>query len=284
MFLRNLLQHAQKSLTRRPAPTELETRLGHVFKDRSLLEMALTLPSYRMETQGAAPDNQRLEFLGDAVLGFITAQLCYEAYPDIDEGLLTSLRTQMASGRRLADVARSLNLGPCLRMSRGEERQFGRNRDGALSDALEALFGALWLDGGLPVARDAVLRLIGIPEPTASADEEDNPKGRLQIFIQQNRLPLPEYSVVEKNGPTHEPNFRIRVTCNDISAEAEGRSKRIAERLAAEQLLGLLQAQGEQGRLNREDSTGKCVEEEKQGRLNREDSTGKENLEIENEK
>ena len=229
-----------------PATTELEEHLAYTFNDPALLETALTLPSFRVESGDGCADNQRLEFLGDAVLGMICAQLLYDAHPGFDEGMLTNLRSQMASGRALAAVAREINLGAHFRIGRGEERQGGRDREGALADALEAVFGAIWLDGGLDAARNTVLCLIGIPSPDDPPDEEgENPKGNLQEYVQQNGLPLPEYTVLEVGGKTHEPNFRVRVGCGGLEAEAEGRSKRIAERLAAAQLLELLQAQEE---------------------------------------
>ena len=223
--------------------SELEVRIGYTFKDRALLEMALTLPSFRMESQGASPDNQRLEFLGGAVLGFVSAQLLYEAYPDVDEGSLTVLRSQMASGRNLAAVARTLNMSGSLRIGRGEERQIGREREGALCDALEAVFGALWLDGGLQAVREAVIRLIGIPPPDVQGEEPENPKGVLQEYVQQHKLPLPDYTVVEITGPTHAPVFHVRARCAGVEAHAEGSSKRVAERSAATQLIEKLTAQ-----------------------------------------
>ena len=225
-----------------PTIADLEDELAYTFNDRSLLETALTLPSFRVESEGFYPDNQRLEFLGDAVLGLVCAQLLYESHPDIDEGILTSLRSQMASGRALAAVAREINLGAHLRIGRGEERQGGRDREGALADSIEAIFGAIWLDSGrIDAVRDTVLCLIGIPSPDEAPDEDgENPKGNLQEYVQQNGLPLPEYEVIERGGLVHEPNFRVRVVCDEYEAEAEGRSKRLAERLAAAQLLEIL--------------------------------------------
>jgi ribonuclease-3 len=224
-----------------PSPIAiLEDSIAYTFSDRSLLEMALTLPSYRIDSQGECPDNQRLEFLGDAVLGLVCAQLLYETYPDIGEGPLTTLRSQMASGRTLADIAREIQLGACLRIGRGEERQGGRERDGALADALEALFGAIWLDGGIDAVRNTVLCLIGIPAPDSCDDNNRNPKGELQEYVQQHGLPLPEYAVIDTSGPTHAPSYCVRVSCNNLEAEAEGGNKRLAERNAAELLLEML--------------------------------------------
>ena len=221
-----------------PPIAELEDSLAYTFNDRALLELALTLPSFRTESQEECGDNQRLEFLGDAVLGLVCAQLLYAAHPGLDEGQLTNLRSQMASGRALAAIAREINLGAHLRVGRGEERQGGREREGALADSLEAVFGAIWLDSGVDAVRDTVLCLIGIPSPGDAPDAEgENPKGALQEHVQQNGLPLPEYTVLEVGGLTHAPSFRVRVQCDGLEAEAEGRSKRLAERLAAERLL-----------------------------------------------
>ena len=229
-------------LTDPPALRELEDNLAYTFNDPSLLETALTLPSYRVESgDGDCEDNQRLEFLGDAVLGLVSAQLLYDIHPGLDEGRLTNLRSQMASGRALAAIAREINLGAHFRIGRGEERQGGRNRLGALADGIEAVFGAIWLDGGLEAVRNTVLCLIGIPPIDGGLDEwAENPKGNLQEYVQQNGLPLPEYEVVETGGMVHEPSFRVRVSCNGLEAEAEGSSKRLAERLAAAQLLEIL--------------------------------------------
>ncbi|MCL1888647.1 MAG: ribonuclease III [Kiritimatiellaeota bacterium] len=232
-----------------PAPpdlSELEADIAYVFHDRSLLEMALTLPSYRVDAMGQCPDNQRLEFLGDAVLGLLCAQLLYDAYPCDGEGRLTNLRSQMASGRSLAGIAREINLGAHLRVGRGEERQGGRSREGALADALEAVVGAVWLDGGLDAAREAVLCLVGIPSPDASGEGFANPKGDLQEYVQQNGLPLPVYEVVNRDGPTHAPQYCVRVSCDGEEAEGEGGTKRLAEQQAATLLLEMLRAKMEE--------------------------------------
>jgi len=240
-----------------PPLQELEENLAYAFKDPSLLETALTLPSYRVENNDECEDNQRLEFLGDAVLGLVSAQLLYDANPGLDEGRLTTLRSQMASGRALAAIAREINLGAHFLIGRGEERQGGRDRIGALADALEAVFGAIWLDGGLEAVRVTVLYLIGIPSMEGGADEwAENPKGDLQEYVQQNGLPLPEYEVVETGGQVHEPRFRMRVVCNGFEAEGEGSSKRLAERFAAAHMLELLREGGDEGDAGDEGDTG----------------------------
>jgi len=244
-------------LTDPPPIRELEENLAYTFKDPSILETALTLPSYRVENNDECEDNQRLEFLGDAVLGLVSAQLLYDAHPDLDEGRLTNLRSQMASGRALAAIAREINLGAHFLIGRGEERQGGRDRIGALADALEAVFGAIWLDGGIEAVRATVLCLIGIPSLEGGPDEwAENPKGELQEYVQQNGLPLPEYEVVETGGKVHEPRFRMRVRCNGFEAEAEGTSKRLAERLAAAQMLELLSEEWEEGDEGEEEEKG----------------------------
>jgi len=229
-----------------PPIQELEENLAYTFKDPALLETALTLPSYRVENNDECEDNQRLEFLGDAVLGLVSAQLLYDAHPGLDEGRLTTLRSQMASGRALAAIAREINLGAHFLIGRGEERQGGRDRIGALADALEAVFGAIWLDGGIEAVRVTVLCLIGIPSLGDGIEGGDeNPKGSLQEYVQQNGLSLPEYEVVDTGGQVHEPRFRMRVRCAGLEAEGEGASKRVAERLAAAQLLALLREDGD---------------------------------------
>jgi ribonuclease-3 len=219
----------------------IEKRIGHRFRRRDLLLAALTHPSYRAEEGEAASDNQRLEYLGDAVLGLLAAQHIFERHADADEGRMTDLRTRVINGAALAEMARGIGLGDHLRMGRGEDRAGGRGRAGMLADAFEALLGALWLDGGLRAARRLFDRTV-LPrlEAQAVAADTGNPKGELQEWAQSRRLSGPAYACLAVNGPAHAPVYRVRVTVGERGAEADGPTRRGAEALAAAVLLAQL--------------------------------------------
>jgi ribonuclease-3 len=217
----------------------LERAIGHRFRDRKLLETALTHASYRVEQGGAGADNQRLEFLGDAVLGVLAAESLFAAHGALDEGGLSVLRSQATSGKTLAAAARRLGLGPRLRMGRGELLAGGAERDGALADALEAIIGAVWLDGGLKAARKTYAALATQPDETQPLNVwADNPKGRLQEYAQHHHRTVPVYALCDESGPAHRPSYRVRVSVGEaLSAEGEGPTKRAAEADAAGRLL-----------------------------------------------
>ncbi len=214
---------------------ELERALGYRFRDRSLLEQALVHPSYRYETDGVDADNQRLEFLGDAVLGMLTAAYLFEAHPGKPEGELTSLRSQVTSGRALAAIGEGIGLGAYLKIGRGEERSGGRQRASNLTDAVEALIGAAWRDGGMKAAEKVVRRLIlpttaGLESHSAAA----NPKGRLQELSQARWKQSPVYTLTATEGPAHEASFTVDVSLPDGSCwTGQGKGKRAAETAAA---------------------------------------------------
>ncbi len=214
---------------------ELERALGYRFRDRSLLEQALVHPSYRYETDGVDTDNQRLEFLGDAVLGMLTAAHLFEAHPDKPEGELTSLRSQVTSGRALAAIGAAIGLGEYLKIGRGEERSAGRKRASNLTDAVEALIGAAWCDGGMKAAEKVVRRLVlpmvaGLESHSAAA----NPKGRLQELVQARWKQSPVYTLTATEGPAHEACFTVEVRLPDGRCwTGRGHGKRTAETAAA---------------------------------------------------
>jgi len=218
----------------------VEAIIGYRFRDGDLLRTALTLPSFRVETCVGA-NNQRLEFLGDAVLGLLSAEHLYTAYAGVAEGGLSLLRIQVTNGRALAEVARAIGLGNLMRVGKSDERTGGRDRDGALADTLEALLGAVWLDGGLAAARDVFQRLLAdrvCAERTQTALQFDNPKGRLQELTQAADGSVPAYELVGVTGPDHQPAYRVRVTLSTgFAAEAEGAGKRVAEAAAAQAAL-----------------------------------------------
>jgi ribonuclease-3 len=217
----------------------LEKILKYRFKNRELLEMALTHRSYRFENSGVLADNQRLEFLGDAVLDLVLAEFLYERFPGQGEGFLTSTRSRMVSGRGLARAARQVELGNYLRMGKGEEASGGRNRESNLADALESLIGAAYLDRGHKAARRIVAALV-LPQLASSEGGEwlDNPKGKLQELSQRLWKQGPEYKVVEMTGPAHARLFTVSARLSDGSeARAEAGNKQAAEALAAARLL-----------------------------------------------
>ncbi|HZI32258.1 MAG TPA: ribonuclease III [Candidatus Binatia bacterium] len=218
-----------------PAYDELQTRLGHQFRDESLLRLALTHPSVSHEQNHPLPHNQRLEFLGDAVLGIILSRELYEKFPEADEGLLTKSRARLVNASSLAAHARVIELGAYLILSRGEENTGGRDRASALADAFEALLGAIFLDGGLDVARSFVLReftadFANLDEPTGI----ENPKGELQELLQSRSPNAPQYQLIAVSGPDHDRDFECAVSHDGIElARSHGKSKKNAESNAA---------------------------------------------------
>lgn len=211
----------------------LEKRIEYRFRKKELLEAALTHPSYRYETPAAEADNQRLEFLGDAVLGLLAADMLVEKNPQAAEGDLTKLKSAISSGTALASAARSLGLGEHLRLGKGEAASGGANRDSNLEDALEALLGAVWLDGGLKAARKFFERNI-FQTLQAAEPVIENPKGMLQEYAQKKGYAVPEYKVLEANGPDHARHYLVEVVVSNYAYRGEGTSRREAEKMAAE--------------------------------------------------
>lgn len=227
----------------------VQEAIGYRFHDGTLLVRALTLPSWYDEAR-TGTDNQRLEFLGDAALGLLAAEHLYAAHPGLDEGGMSLLRTRVTSGRALAEVARQIGLGALLRLGRSEESSGGRDREGALADTLEALFGAVWLEGGLEAARNMYRGLLADRVCAMDATEtvrDDNPKGRLQEWAQAFDGSVPVYELVDTSGPDHQPRYKTRVTLSSgLTAVASGLNKRAAEAAAAQVALQALDPNGEQ--------------------------------------
>ena len=217
---------------------KLEQAIGHVFADPSLLRTALTHRSH------SSPHNERLEYLGDAALDAVVARLLYERYPDLPEGDLSRLRANLVRQASLHQLANSLGLGGYLRLGEGELKSGGATRPSILADALEALFGAVWLDAGFDVASEVIGRLYG---PMFSAINTAKPikdaKTRLQEWLQGKRLPLPKYALTATEGEAHAQQFRIACVIEslDIRTEGQGGSRRAAEQMAAECALEQLQ-------------------------------------------
>ncbi len=212
----------------------LTRQLGVEFTDPGLLALAFTHRSH-----GSA-NNERLEYLGDAVLSFVVAELLFRRFPEASEGELSRYRASLVSGESLAAIAAGLGLGEQLRLGEGELKSGGQRRGTILADALEAIFGALYLDQGLEAARTVAARLFGealaaLPDSAALKD----PKTRLQEWLQGRGYKLPAYTVMEVSGEPHEQHFRVRCDVEELNlvAEAEGTSRRRAEQEAAQRIL-----------------------------------------------
>ena len=223
----------------------LQTRMEYRFRDISLLRLALTHPSVAHEQGRLVQHNQRLEFLGDAVLGLVLTRELYEKFPMVSEGPLTKARAQMINRRTLAEQARRLELQNDLILSRGEEANLGRSRASALADAFEALIGAVFLDGGFDAAGAFVLRSFreAFGELT-SIPTLENPKGELQEILQARSPEAPQYVVAAESGPDHDRDFECVVTHGGIElGRGRGKSKKAAESEAAVAALKRLRSQ-----------------------------------------
>ena len=227
-----------------PANEELQTRLGYTFRDSALLRLALTHPSVAHETNSATQTNQRLEFLGDAVIQLILTRELYEKFPTFGEGPLTKARAKLVNRRSLAERGRDLNLGQHLIVSRGEEISGGRDRASSLADCYEALFGAIFLDGGFEAAREIVLREFrAATNELSELPAMENPKGELQELLQSDSTEAPRYHVISATGPDHDRIFECTVHHNGVElARGAGKSKKAAESEAALAALTVLRA------------------------------------------
>ena len=213
---------------------KLEQAIGHVFRDSFLLQTALTHRSH------SAPHNERLEFLGDSVLNAVVARLLFDRYPEMPEGDLSRLRANLVRQDSLHRLASSLDLGRHLRLGEGELKSGGATRPSILADALEALFGAIWLDAGFEAAAETIARLYqpmlqGINPSKPSKD----PKTQLQEHLQAKRLPLPKYDLISTEGEAHAQQFHVACLIDSLNVRTEGQggSGRIAEQMAADRAL-----------------------------------------------
>jgi ribonuclease-3 len=223
----------------------LQEVLGVTFRNRSLLEQAVIHSSYVNENlELVSSHNERLEFLGDAVLGFIIAEKLYQEFPDITEGEMTRLRAALVRRDTLARVARAVGLGDFLYMGKGEEASGGRTKTPNLAGALEAVIGAIYLDQGLTDTRDAVLKLLGkelsrVSRYGAGVDY----KSRLQELIQSRNQSTPAYRLVAQTGPDHDRRFTVEVMAGGVVlGRGNGKSKKLAETEAARLALDRLDA------------------------------------------
>jgi len=214
---------------------ELQKRLDYVFRDAALLELAMTHPSVAHERGIPLQTNQRLEFLGDAVLQLVLTRELYEKFPAFGEGPLTKARAKLVNRRTLAEHARRLGLGQHLLLSRGEEIHGGRDRPSALADTFEAILGAIFLDRGFDAARDFILRQFHAAFGSlAVIPTLENPKGELQELLQSVSSQAPMYHVVAATGPDHDRVFECTVHHEGVElARGQGKSKKAAESEAA---------------------------------------------------
>jgi ribonuclease III len=226
-----------RSMSRKAkARDELEGRIGYSFADKATLDRALTHVS-ASPRQGRGGSYQRLEFLGDHVLGLVVSDMLYRAFPKGDEGDLSRRLADLVRRDTCADIARAIDLGAALKLGNSEQNAGGRRRTATLADACEALIGAVFVDGGYPAAAELIERLwrermLKPPRPLR------DPKTMLQEWAQGRGLPTPAYREVERTGPQHSPKFRVAVEIADRApAEGIGASKRAAEQAAAAAML-----------------------------------------------
>ncbi len=223
---------------------QLQQRLAYTFRDSKLLVYAITHPSYLHEHPTEPESNQRLEFLGDAVLQLILTEALYQQYPDDREGALSKSRSTLTKGIFLSQLARQIGLAACLRLSTSEEQTGGRDRDTALEDAFEALVGALYLDSDLATTRRVVLALYGsFAEHLAMIQPSENPKGRLQELVQPvHGNHAIRYEVIATHGEDHNREYEVQLTFNNEPIGIGlGKSKKTAEEAAARLGLEILQ-------------------------------------------
>jgi len=210
--------------------------MGYRFQNPDLLKTALTHPSLGGE------DNQRMEFLGDAVLQFLMSEQLYEMYPHLREGGLTHQRALLVCEAALSQVARRIDLGRCLRMDKGEAYTHGREKPSILADAMEAVLAAVYLDGGIEPARQLMLRLWPKAEEIPAATQDG--KSALQEFLQARGQEAPVYEIIDQQGPPHDRRFTAQVLVNHVPAgRGEGKSKKAAEQEAAAKALETLKEQ-----------------------------------------
>lgn len=220
--------------------SEFEQRLGYIFQNKALLENALTHSSYANEhRREGASSNERLEFLGDAILGLVVAEHLYQSHPDKPEGELTKLRAELVCEKSLAEVASRLELGKVLKLGHGESHGGGSHRPSMLADAVEAVLAASYLDGGMESPKGIITRLILQKEPAVSGNQDY--KTRFQELVQRNRDQVISYALVGESGPDHHKSFTVEVSLNgEAVGTGSGSSKKRAEQDAAREAIARL--------------------------------------------
>ncbi len=219
----------------------LEEKLSYIFKDKNLLKNALIHKSY-MQKSHKNENNERLEFLGDSVLGFTVAEYIYLNYAELPEGELTKIRSIVVCEDTLFKVAKNIGLGEKIYLGRGEEQSEGRNRPSILSDALEAVFAAIYLDGGMDSVKKSIISLLKeeIEKAVKERDVKDY-KTVLQEIIQKDRVSAPKYILLNEEGPDHNKIFTVSVNVGEkVLGFGKGRTKKEAEKMAAKEALNKL--------------------------------------------
>jgi ribonuclease-3 len=236
----------------RPPLKSFQKQIGYSFKHRHWLETALIHPSFRHEGDRIAQsDNQRLEFLGDAVVGLLTAEFLYMIEPDLDEGTMTKIRSMVTNRGGLAEVGNEWGLGGLLRLGKGEALSGGAERESNVADAVEAVIGAIFQDGGMKACRKFFKhnfepRLRSLLTEKEMQVERDNPKGSLQELLQRQGKEAPVYQIVAETGPAHDRQYVAAVYWNQQElARGQGPGKRAAEAKAAANALQALSSGGE---------------------------------------
>lgn len=212
-----------------------QQNLGYTFKKPELLQTALHHSSYINECREDVRNNERLEFLGDAVVNLAIAQLIMEMAPDWREGKLSSLRAALVSERGLAEVAERLGLPQILVLGKGEELDGGRKKKSLIADAMEAVFAAVFLDSDYESVREVIRHVFG-SRPLEAMDQSHSCdyKTMLQEYLQNKKIPLPTYELIEASGPDHKRNFTIRLHINDSFFDGSGSNKKMAQQAAAQ--------------------------------------------------
>ncbi|MGI5827456.1 MAG: ribonuclease III [Patescibacteria group bacterium] len=226
--------------------TKCQEQFGYRYHNINLLQTALTHRSYLNEDRSVVESNERLEFLGDAVLELIVSDFLYNRFPKLPEGRLTALRSKIVQTRTLAAVANNLNLGECLLLSKGETASGGRQNPSILADLVEAIIGSLYLDGGIETAKQFInTQLLENYQDLIESAEVEDWKSKLQEVVQAKGGIAPTYEVLKEEGPDHDRVFTVSVFFFDKSqAKGSGKSKQAAQQAAARKALEKLQALG----------------------------------------
>jgi ribonuclease-3 len=227
----------------REDPQSFATRLALPIKDTRLIFRALTHRSFLNENPQALEDNERLEFLGDAVLDFVVGSWLYQHFPEMAEGEMTRLRANLVSTERLGEFGRQIQINRALRIGHGEEESGGRNRTAMLCNAFEAVIGALYLDSGIPAVEGFMAPLLEGAVPAILLGEGGrDPKSQLQEWAQARGLGAPHYRIVAETGPDHSKDFQVEVDVNGrMLGRGQGRSKQAASKAAARAALKLME-------------------------------------------
>jgi len=223
-------------------PINIEQKLGYHFHSKDLLDEALRHSSYVNEQPDSdLRDNERFEFLGDAVLNLIIGHILMERYPHLKEGDLSRIRANLVNETQLAMMARSINLGVCLQLGKGEMQTNGMEKNSILAGAFEALMAAVYLDGGFEVAFKTIENnFVPFIEQIPSTIDNSDYKSRLQEWVQEKHGDIPNYQIVHEEGPDHNKTFWVSVKVFDIETEGTGKSKKTAEQDAARKALEIL--------------------------------------------